>query len=436
MKIEVSIGEAIDKYSILELKMKKITDKNKQLEILKEIDVLSECLIYKKQFLFYYNILVYVNEKIWDMTDIIKTITPDNPEFSHWSHQIFEFNQKRFRIKKWFNLMTNSNIKEQKSYASNHCKIVINKEQDIYDNIAKINYLSLDYDAITFESPFVSTIQKLFKLPIYNIDLLHNLPPPKIINIDEVNISENTDISIFEFSPITYISGGMFGDFIQSLSVINEQFYETGKKGILYISERGDVFRNGLKNTYNDTYGLMINQKYIKAYKIHNNESYDIDLTIWRDCPNLYKVNWYNLYKETYKVEWGKHPWIYVAYDEKWKDVILINTTDYRWTNNIDFQLLQTKYPGKLMYISSDINQYNIFTYKSKINIPFYKFNNFFDLCSAIKSCKLFIGSLSAPLTIAHAVHTDRIIGICNINEDNKLNSDLNFIWNNVKYVI
>ena len=40
MKIEVSLGEAIDKYSILELKKKKITDVNKLIEIKKEIDVL------------------------------------------------------------------------------------------------------------------------------------------------------------------------------------------------------------------------------------------------------------------------------------------------------------------------------------------------------------------------------------------------------------
>lgn len=41
MKIEVSIGEAIDKLSILEIKMKKISDENKKIEIQKEINVLS-----------------------------------------------------------------------------------------------------------------------------------------------------------------------------------------------------------------------------------------------------------------------------------------------------------------------------------------------------------------------------------------------------------
>ena len=60
---------------------------------------------------------MYVNEKIWDMTDLIKSSTVEDPKFAYLSNQIFEFNQKRFRIKNWYNLITSSDIKEQKSYS-------------------------------------------------------------------------------------------------------------------------------------------------------------------------------------------------------------------------------------------------------------------------------------------------------------------------------
>jgi hypothetical protein len=70
----VSVGEAIDKLSILELKMKKIGDANKKKEVQKEINALSACHKYKEYYL-YYNLLMYVNEQIWDMTDVIKGIT-------------------------------------------------------------------------------------------------------------------------------------------------------------------------------------------------------------------------------------------------------------------------------------------------------------------------------------------------------------------------
>jgi hypothetical protein len=79
---------------------------------------------------------------------------------------------------------------------------------------------------------------------------------------------------------IAYLAGGMLGDFIYSLSIIKEKYIQTGKKGILYISEKGDHFRNGLINTYNDTYDIIVKQDYIEKYEIYNNQPINIDLTL------------------------------------------------------------------------------------------------------------------------------------------------------------
>ena len=199
MKVEVSIGEAIDKLSILELKMKKITDETKKIEIQKEINVLQECEQYKTKYDFYYSLLMYVNEKIWDMTDVIKSITVDDSLFSHISNQIFEFNQKRFRIKNWFNLLSQSNIKEQKSYSSTHCKIIVDSEEDVFfDKLAEINYLSIQYDVLTFESPIISTIKDFLKIPtiIYDEEQIKQLNIPTIICLTDFFIptSESTEV--------------------------------------------------------------------------------------------------------------------------------------------------------------------------------------------------------------------------------------------------
>ena len=91
MNVQVSVGEAIDKLSILELKLKKISNENKKLEIQKEINALSECHAYKEYYL-YYNLLMYVNEKIWDLTDIIKSITIEDARFAEISYKIFDLN--------------------------------------------------------------------------------------------------------------------------------------------------------------------------------------------------------------------------------------------------------------------------------------------------------------------------------------------------------
>ena len=315
MKLEVSIGESIDKLSILELKLKKIVDSIKVAEIQKEINVLAEVNQYKIEYPLFYKMIMYVNEKIWDMTDTIKTMTQMDVAFAELSNQIFVFNQKRFRIKSFFNTLCNSNVKEQKSYAATQCKIIISNEIVFYNKIAELNYLTIEYDNISIECSFVPIVKNIFKTPnIYYEDtnsLTNNnslVSTTNTIHLHEFEIQEDLK-NIFEFEPIKYINGGMFGDFIHGLSVINEHFYNTGRKGILYIANGfgGDIFGNGIQNTYNDTYSIINTQNYIKNYKMYNNEPFDINLNNWRKHPLLYSKNLYFLYKQTYNVEWGKH---------------------------------------------------------------------------------------------------------------------------------
>ena len=448
MKVEVSIGEAIDKLSILQIKYQNINDENKRIEIQKEINVLQECNKYKDDNLFFYNLLVYINQKIWDLTDIIKKMEKDNSEFSNISKQIFDNNQKRFRIKNWFNLLTYSEIKEQKSYDLTTCKIIIDEEETIYNKIAEINFLLLEYDIILVSTHFMEIIQKIFKKRAYSFINNSNIERYKgnyEIILKKFVIPENETKKVFEFIPLKYISGGAFGDFIQQLSVINEKFYETGRKGILYISEGGlnkdavdygDKFLNGLENTYNDTYSVIKNQIYIYDYKIYNNELYDINLNEWRSNSNLYNQNWYYTYKQTYNIEWGKHQWINTDINSLFEERIIINTTHYRWCDNIDFNKLYSLYGNKLLYISNDINQYRYFTEKTSLNIEYYKMDSFYDLCLCINSCKLFIGSQSAPLALANALHKERICGLHNCNIEKNLMLNLYVVFDNIKYEI
>jgi hypothetical protein len=439
--ISVSIGEAVDKLSILELKLKKISDENKKVEIQKEIDCLTDCNQYKNNYGFYYNMLLYVNEKIWDMTDDIKRITVDHPTFAYIANQIFEFNQKRFRIKNWFNLLTCSNIKEQKSYSTCCCKIIIENEDVFFSKLPEIHYLSLEYDIIILDcfDWFDNTnVKDILKIPtiIYDKEQQKLFRNPHTIILSQFSIPEIEPTNIFSLEPITYISGGMFGDFIQSLSVICENFYKTGRRGILYISDRGHFFRNGLVNTYNDMYSVLINQKYIQDFKIYNNEPYDIDLTIWRNNPNLYNQNWYHTYKQTYNVEWGKMTWLDVPKHDIWKDKIIINTTNNRFPSNIDFTLLKKLYPNDLLFISSNKNEHDFFEKNVQFSIEYYEFTNFLELITIIKSCKLFIGSLSGPLAIAHSLHKQRICGLLYGCLDNNLNLELDKYLPNIRYQI
>jgi hypothetical protein len=100
----------------------------------------------------------------------------------------------------------------------------------------------------------------------------------EVIYLTDFSIpTSETTTEVFSLKPITYICGGFLGDFIQSLSVICENFYETGRKGILYISNHREAFKYSIEDTYNDLYPVIIRQKYVQHFKIYNNESNKIN---------------------------------------------------------------------------------------------------------------------------------------------------------------
>jgi hypothetical protein len=401
MRFEISIGEAIDKLSILELKNEKINDPNKKTEIQKEIAALQECTIYKKKYEYYYKLLMHVNEIIWIATDNVKTMQVDDKNYAATSKQMFDFNQKRYRIKNFFNILTESHIKEQKSYVATKCKINIENEDILYEKIPEINYLTLEYDYVLIEMPYLSIIKTILQAP--NI-ILSESEANHIIELKDFSIDHR---DIYELPPIKYISGGKFGDFLNQLSVINENFYKTGRKGILYIANIGDIFVYGLDHTYADTYEIIMSQKYIKEYKKYNNEQCDSNLSNWRDRVNLLftsRMNWYGLYKTIYAIEWGKHKWLNVTIDKKWENIVFISMTSYRF-RMLDYSKIYSLYGKLLIFISPDPSEYENFKNRTNLEIEYYQPLSFKDLCIAINSCKLLISGLSAILVIATACH-------------------------------
>ena len=442
MKVEVSIGEAIDKLNILEIKLAKISDADKLADIQVEINALSECAQYRNAYQLYYNILTYINDKIWTMTDTVKTLTVDDPSFASISYKIFEFNQKRFRIKKWFNMLTSSNIKEHKSYAESHCQIHVENEQHFFDKLPEIYFLATEYDAITLNADFnISNLVGVSIPPtiITNASsvISENSSPPTIIDLREFAIPPEIERNVFDSPPIYYLVGGMFGDFIQSLSVICELYHMTGRKGILYISEHPqDPFRRGLENTYKDTYSVIMSQPYIQDYKLFNRDPVNINLSEWRLNPQLYVQNWYHTFSQTYRVEWGKHKWLTSEYDEKWADKVVISVVSYRFPVNIDFQLLKTQYPNELVFIASDRADHVFFENATNIAIPYHEVSSFTELTTIINSCKLFVGALSGHLTIAHAIHKQRICGLSGDHGKDVMNIGLEPHLPNIRYSV
>ena len=434
--IEVSIGEIIDKYSILELKLKYITNNcDKIKEIQKEMNVLEK-FVDKIKKSYFYKLLLFINEEIWVDTDNVKQMTYSNKQiddyyhFSQISNNIFENNQKRFRLKNYFNILNNSNIKEQKSYNDNICFLEISKEEDIYEKIPEINYLCISYDIIYINCKFTHVINKLFKnTNIFfvesQIDI--NQYHHKIINTYSIDEKKR---DYFDFEPTTYLSGGKLGDFLNQLSVICEKYYETGKKGILYIYNIPEYecehskFTFELEETYKDTYNNIKNLTFIKDYKIYNNEKYDIHLSKWRN--NLILDNWFNIYNKHYNVSWGKQQWLKGNYDNKWSNKILINVTHYRFMTEKVISILKEIILNNIndvVFISNEKEHYDYFSQQLNINIEYYKPTCFGEVVTIVNSCKIAYLGMSSMQVVANSLHKNHFIIANNLNGDIVLNN-------------
>lgn len=407
MKVDVSIGEAVDKLSILEIKLQKIKDENKQIEIKKEIEALSDCELYKNTF--YYSLLIDINQQIWDITDLVKQMTKEDTGFASLAHYIFELNQKRFRIKNWYNLTYSSNLKEQKSYALKQYTLCIEHLDTFYEKLPVLLSICLEYDQVTIVSNDVETIQSIVNIPtvIYSTEVSNE----DCIDLKTYEIDKEM-LHRFELKPISYISGGLLGDFVYQLSIIQEVYLKTGRKGILYISNKtGDNFRFGLERTYQDTYQIVTSQPYILEYKIHQYEPVDINLSIWR--YNNIEMPWDQIFFNSFHIQWGKHPWITVPYDNKWKDIVLVTTTSYHAVHNIDYSTLFKEYGAQLQFMDLSEKETELFKKTYAIEPVLYKPLDLYEMCIAIKSCKLFIANYSSPLAFAYGMHKPSIVGMC-----------------------
>ena len=120
---EISAGELIDKITILEIKKEKISNKEKLVEVNKELRSLNETL--KKsindesKIINFKNDLKKINFKLWDIEDGKRSAEKNNKfdeKFIELARSVYKFNDERAKIKLAINNALGSNIKEVKSY--------------------------------------------------------------------------------------------------------------------------------------------------------------------------------------------------------------------------------------------------------------------------------------------------------------------------------
>ena len=124
MKVEVSNGELLDKVSILKIKLDRITDKEKLVNIQKEYDTLKpyvDKLIENSDTNLHNHFLSLsdLNSMLWDIEDWIRDCEKRKdfgPEFIQLARSVYTTNDRRSEVKKIINKTTNSELSEEKSY--------------------------------------------------------------------------------------------------------------------------------------------------------------------------------------------------------------------------------------------------------------------------------------------------------------------------------
>ena len=122
MNIKISIGEALDRLSILEIKMIKIKDEVKLANIKKEHDYLKELIDNELSFdrvESYYRELFRINHSLWIIEDELRVLELNHDfgnEFIKLARSVYFTNDERAEVKKKINIDEKSEFIEEKSY--------------------------------------------------------------------------------------------------------------------------------------------------------------------------------------------------------------------------------------------------------------------------------------------------------------------------------
>ena len=123
--VEVSIGELLDKISILEIKQEKIKDPEKLKFINEEHSILRDQLNsnvkYDQKLNELFETLKQINAKLWVIEDHTRQCEKEkdfNEKFIKLSREVHFLNDDRAKIKLEINNHTGSKIKEIKEYTS------------------------------------------------------------------------------------------------------------------------------------------------------------------------------------------------------------------------------------------------------------------------------------------------------------------------------
>ena len=194
--LPVSVGEAMDKLTILDIKRQRIinSDKKKQVEL--EYHLLLQKLGSAIQSVGkFYHLLKILNEEIWDQMDILRNHQNKRDEYyAQLCLDCIQYNDRRFRIKNKINHLSKSGIKEQKGYDVFTKGLDAREADSVMDleELRKIlQYTSILYDRVVVlvDSESYDPLQHYFENDP-TVEIIMEVIPENNIVLEKINTFE------------------------------------------------------------------------------------------------------------------------------------------------------------------------------------------------------------------------------------------------------
>jgi len=300
--LPISIGEALDKLTILEIKLKYIQNENKLKNVKIEYDeLIKDLLVYKNKVLHYYNILLHINENIWNIQDNVRS--ENIKQDDNACKLILDENDRRCRIKTKINNKFNSILLEQKGYRIK--KALLYSHLGLGDMICMIGvarYLATKYDEV-----YIVCKQEYYD----NVKLFYKDDKDiHIILTDQLNLKWNPNNSYYELDNETYKDYTPYICGIHSskyLHLKNEDYYDIPNifykqldidykivKEYFYVDDYSNSYIDFILDNYKNyifVHDSSSNSKFNLSSKLLEQNSYSNEnknLCIINPCNNPY----------------------------------------------------------------------------------------------------------------------------------------------------
>lgn len=121
MKVEVPLGDVVDKVIILRIKLEKIGTAHVQRELDSLVESWESEGLPPMSTLPQYGPLGAVNARLWDVEDALRSLESEDRFDSHFvalARSVYGLNDERAALKRAINLALGSKLVEEKSYAA------------------------------------------------------------------------------------------------------------------------------------------------------------------------------------------------------------------------------------------------------------------------------------------------------------------------------